>query len=265
MVRVDSSDAPGQPAPDWTTANGLEPWLWSDPPPPDAEPEPPHWLDPDDPGLPGAPPPVPPPPRWRLPLNVELQVVISAATLLGLDREPGLLRGVGAVPAEVVDELVADAGAAGARGAVRRMLCDPIDGRLVGMDKSTRTFTGTLRRFVQARDQRCRLSGGRNADIDHIRPAIDGGPTSADNAQGLGRRWHTCRHASGIQPRADAAQRGDGLDHLRANAPDVEWRLPTGRTFRRQPPPALGTGSRPTPERDDPRIRERRPASGRGG
>ncbi len=40
-------------------------------------------------------------------------------------------------------------------------------------------------------------------------------------------------------------QIGDGLDHLRANAPDVEWRLPTGRTRHSEPPPALGPGSRP--------------------
>jgi hypothetical protein len=44
---------------------------------------------------------------------------------------------------------------------------------------------------------------------------------------------------------------GDGLDHLRVHAPDVEWRWPSGHTHRCQPPAALGPGSRPHPPRSD--------------
>lgn len=43
---------------------------------------------------------------------------------------------------------------------------------------------------------------------------------------------------------------GDGLDHLRVNAPDLDWTTPTGRTYTQPPPPVLGYGSHPDEHRE---------------
>ena len=181
-----------------------------------------------------------------VPVRVEVQVVLGAGALLGLDDEPGLLRGYGAVPAWVVRDLVGSADRSGAATTLRALFCDPVDGRLVAMDAKTRRFAGGLRQFALYRDQQCRLSGGRIVDVDHIDEHNLGGPTVAGNGQGLGKGAHVVKDHPGVGVAALPTQPvGDGLDHLRAHAPDVEWTLPTGHRHRSTPPPALGPGSHP--------------------
>ena len=162
-------------------------------------------------------------------MAVEVQVVLGAGTLLGLDDEPGLLRGYGAVPAWVVRDLVGSADRSGAATTLRALFCDPADGRLVAMDAKTRRFAGGLRQFALYRDQQCRLSGGRIVDVDHIDEHRLGGPTVAGNGQGLGKDAHVVKDHPGIGVAALPTQPvGDGLDRYRAHAPDIEWTLPTG-------------------------------------
>ncbi|MBA2456680.1 MAG: hypothetical protein H0V48_09110, partial [Nocardioidaceae bacterium] len=115
------------------------------------------------------------------------------------------------------------------------------------MDSTARCFAGGLRQFGIYRDQRCRLSGGRIVDVDHIDEVHDGGPTSAGNGQGLAKNPHVIKdhpdiHVSVVTPQPV----GDGFDKLRANAPTVAWTMPTGHTYPLLPPPTLGEGSRPT-------------------
>jgi len=115
------------------------------------------------------------------------------------------------------------------------------------MDSSARPYNGPLRQFSIFRDQRCRVTGGRIVDIDHIDEVQDGGPTSAGNGQGLAKNPHVIKDHPHISVRAEITQPvGDGLDALRANSPTVAWTMPTGHTYRLLPPPALGEGSRPT-------------------
>ena len=188
-------------------------------------------------------PPPPPERQWRMPAKVELQVVMSAATLLGLDDDPAMLRGYGAVPREVVHEIVESASSTALRG----LFCDPVDGRLVAMDAATRCFTGGLRQFELFRDQRCRLSDGRIVDIDHVVAVQDGGQTTAGNGEGLGKNPHVVKDHPGVSVSADpSAEVGDGLDELRRHAPTITWTMPTGHSYRLPPPPALGWGSRPS-------------------
>lgn len=250
----------GEPATpvSWQSVDGWEPWLWSTPPPlapdlhPDPAPDEPAWdrWNVEDGEAVGADVPRPPPRPPRLPARVELQVVISAATLLGLDDDPGMLRGYGAVPPSVVRDIVRSAQAGGARTTIRALFCDPVDGRLVAMDSAARLFTGDLRRFAVWRDQSCRLSDGRIVDVDHVLEHRHGGGTTAANAQSLGKLAHVLKDHPGIRVTTHPPPAGgDGLDRLRAHAPDVEWELPTGRTRRLAPPPALGLGSRPRPPR----------------
>ena len=131
--------------------------------------------------------------RRRVPVDVEVQVVVSLATWLGLDREPGLLRGYGAIDADTIDDIITTAQATGATTSLRRLFCDPTDGRLVQMDSTARKFTGTLRQFTTWRDHTDRLTGGVIADIDHIHDHHQHGPTAAHNGQGLSRRTHTLK------------------------------------------------------------------------
>jgi hypothetical protein len=44
-------------------------------------------------------------------------------------------------------------------------------------------------------------------------------------------------------PPAGRAETSDErLEQVRQNAPDIDWTLPTGRTYTSEPPPALGHG-----------------------
>ncbi|MGI8675636.1 MAG: hypothetical protein ACR2JT_01725, partial [Nocardioidaceae bacterium] len=223
----------------------------ADPPDPDPDPWDPADVSVPDPypeswQPPGAligHPPLPSPPRWRIPAKVEVQVVISAATLLGLDDAPCLLRGYGTIPGEVARDIVDNATSTTLRG----LFADPVDGRLLAMESSARCFEGGLRQFDLYRDQRCRLSGGRIRAIDHVKEVQDGGPTSAGNGQGLAKNPHVVKDHPEVTVNVDTGPLlGDDLDTLRENAPNVTWTMPTGHSYQLPPPPTLGEGSRPT-------------------
>ena len=205
-------------------------------------------------------------PRTR----VELQVVLAASTLLGLDDQPGMLRGYGTIPAALARQLADQVQSS----VLRRLICDPVDGRLLGMDTGTRCYQGSARQFTRWRDQACRLSGADIKTLDHILPFADDGPTTVHNAQGLAKNPHLLRDHPDIKVRTVAYHPDPGADpdphhlhghaqlaRLHAQAPDVTWRMPTGHTYRRPPPPALGHGSRPVPP--DRQQRRRRHGTGR--
>ncbi len=170
-----------------------------------------HDLDPYDDALDTYPTDQPPPPttpararvRRRSPVTVEAQIVIGAGTLLGLDDAPVLLRGYGAIPAEIARQIADGGGGAGGevsestRLMLRRLICDPLDGRLLAMESTTRCYLGGLREFAIYRDQNCRLSGGRIRHIDHILAVADDGPTTAANAQGLTLNSHVLKDHPG--------------------------------------------------------------------
>ena len=270
---------PGDTPPVWRSIDGCPPWTLTSPPPapPPAAPldaaaaEPPAddpaWdsycdsycgthrdVAPPDPGPPPEPGSLDPdesPPR-RLPKDVEVQVVLQLSTVLGLDRDPGLLRGYGAIPPDVVADIVDSAELSGGRTTLRALFCDPLDGRLLAMESRARRFTGGLRQFGLYRDQSDRLTGGTIRDLDHIVAHETGGPTTAANAQGLGRRTHTLKDHPTIQAHIlPPNPRRDGLDDHRAHAPDLRWTMPTGHHYDCPPPPVLGPGSDPA-ETDPP-------------
>lgn len=174
--------------------------------------------------------------------RVELQVVVSAATFLGGDDAPATLRGYGAIPAELARRIVEDPCV---DQVLRRLLCDPLDGRLLGMDALTRCFQGDLRRFLIWRDQTSRFPGSVTAirDLDHLREHHRGGPTTAGNGQGLDKGTHIIRDHPGVAVRALPVLTAAQLHQLRTNAPTIRWRMPTGHCYDSHPPPALGHGS----------------------
>jgi len=88
-----------------------------------------------------------------------------------------------------------------------------------------RTFTGALRRAIKVRDRRCRHESecpvpARECDIDHIRPAAQGGRTMQTNGR-CGCRGHNRIPAFRDHPVERPERQPTRLDELRAL---IRWR-----------------------------------------
>nr|MBA2336798.1 HNH endonuclease [Acidimicrobiia bacterium] len=172
---------------------------------------------------------------------------VKASTLAGADDHPGRLAGHGPIPATVARAL-----AAALTSTLHRVVVDD-DGRVLGVDRADwadqtappdhtacrqfsddRFFSGLLRRHVYLRDGSCRMPvcDSPIRDIDHIHPHTAGGPTTADNGQGLSVRCHHLRDLPGWTVVGDGNR-------------TIIWTTPTGHSYQSRPPPALGWGSEP--------------------
>ncbi len=167
--------------------------------------------------------------------RLEVGVVISASSMLGLNDQPAKLTShqggdYGTLPAEIARQL-----ATGESAWWRRLVCDPVDGRLIAMDPAKRRFEGSLRQFIRYRDGTSRRphSDAPIREIDHIIRHADGGPTIPSNAQGVGVSDHGVRDLPGWKVEA--------VDGDAANG--VRWTTPTGHSYVSKPPPILGHGS----------------------
>ncbi|MEO6470683.1 MAG: DUF222 domain-containing protein [Aeromicrobium sp.] len=156
-------------------------------------------------------------------LDVEINLVMDAATLLGQGDEPVDLVGYGPISPDVADDLIAQAHHA----SIRRLLTDPVDGTLLARDPRRRRFDGPLATHIRSRDRTCRQPGCdcRIRDVDHVESYETGGPTAAHNGQGLCKRSHTIKH----QPGWTVTTQGKA----------TIWKTPTGHTYRSDPPPLL--------------------------
>src|SRR5699024_6267884 len=185
----------------------------------------------------------------------DIGVIITDRALFRPDAgDTAHLEGYGAVPAEAVRAQLRAAtadpadpaddpfGADGpsVRAELRRLYTHPTSDELVAMDSTARAFPPALRRFLTWRDTSCR-GPHCNASIrqsDHIEPVSRGGPTSADNGQGL------CAHCNKKETSA--------ADVARAEDPDgsghrVEWTGHSGISRITTPTPLLWP-RRPEPE-----------------
>ena len=184
---------------------------------------------------------------------VEVQLVMTDRALLGGPDgadTPAQLPGYGTVPAAWARALLRPADRTGrdtdSRAAVwlRRLYTHPSTGALVSMDSTRRTFDGGLRRFLLTRDGgTCRTPWceAPARHLDHVTEHADGGPTSADNGQGLCVRCNHTKQLPGwfarmIAPpgRArDPGARDTGARHT------VETTTPTGHRYTSTAPPLL--------------------------
>jgi hypothetical protein len=166
---------------------------------------------------------------------VQLQVVMSMSSLLGLDSEPAWLHGYGVITRSTVQQLV-DAGDV----TITRLFCDPYAGGVVATDPTRYTPSGGLRHAVVCRDRHCRMPvcTARIRQLDHIKARVDGGLTDRTNLHGLSELCHLAKH----HPRWRVDGDADGV---------VTWRTPTGHTYRSHPPPAVAHGTGPPRSLDD--------------
>lgn len=126
----------------------------------------------------------------RPPVDVRVNLMVPIDALTG--DAPGYLQGYGTISGRLARDLISRC--ADEHGpAIRRIFTTPDYQELVGMESTSRTYTGLLREFIQLRDQRCRTPFCESPikHIDHIRPATTGGPTSAGNGRGTCER---CNH-----------------------------------------------------------------------
>ncbi|MCF6379797.1 13E12 repeat family protein [Nocardioides KLBMP 9356] len=131
--------------------------------------------------------------------SVRVNLVIGVESLLGAGTEPGLLPGVGPLPAALCTDLVRSASAA-AKATLRRLFVAPGERALVAMESTSRTFDGLLAEFLDLRDGGTCRTPGCNAAIrhhDHVARAADGGRTTSDNGQGLCERCNYVKETPG--------------------------------------------------------------------
>ncbi len=151
-----------------------------------------------------------------------VDVVVSLATLLGADDQPGELAGIGPVTADVARKIAAD-------GTWRRLVTDPRTGRLLDMSSPNYEPPQDIREAVIARDRTCRGIGCRmpaeRCDIDHRIPH-PAGPTSPDNLEPRCRTDHRVKTLTDTQVEAD--EHGG-----------VWITLPSGRRYYRPAEPVL--------------------------
>ncbi|MCC3265352.1 HNH endonuclease [Arthrobacter gengyunqii] len=175
--------------------------------------------------------------------------------------EPALLAGYGVVPAQWARDLIRSSRAGSDRHTgrgrrtevwLRRLYTEPASGRLTAMDSRARLVPAGLARLIATRDQLCRTPwcGAPIRHYDHIKPFRNGGPTNAENVQGLCEACNQAKEAPGwaasaVSVAAPAA--GRRLADTAGNAVNavprhtVLTKTPTGHIYRSTAPP-LPTG-----------------------
>jgi hypothetical protein len=152
----------------------------------------------------------------------QIHVVVSAATLLGLDDQPAELAGIGPITAEVARRIAAD-------GTWRRLLTDPRTGRFDELSTDSYEPPQDLRDHVVARDRTCRGLGcqlpAERCDLDHRVPHPRG-PTTAHNLDAACRPYHE------VKTFTDTKVVDDGAGGLYITPP-------SGRTYHRPADPVL--------------------------
>jgi len=171
---------------------------------------------------------------------IEVDLVMSAETLLGDGHTPAHLAGHGPLPAAEARRLLRDSRA---EAWVRRLFVRPDTGQLVAMDSRRRRFEGQLRHFVILRDQFCRKPwcDAPIRHADHPVPHRDDGPTERENAQGLCEACNYTKEAPGWRSDVDDT----------APAHLVAITTPTGSRYTSSAPdpPGSGPGLPPSPWR----------------
>jgi hypothetical protein len=158
----------------------------------------------------------------------DVSVVVSAATLLGQDDEPGWLDGYGPITADTARAVAHDP-----TGTWRRLITDPTSGGLLDHGTTRYRPPAALREFVLARDGQCRFphctQAARHGDLDHVIPFPDG-PTASTNLAASSRRHHRAKTHGGwklrLSSRDAAATWTSPHGRKYSTRPQQRWTLP---------------------------------------
>ncbi|QOC27171.1 DUF222 domain-containing protein [Microbacterium hominis] len=169
-------------------------------------------------------------------VTAQIQVTIPALTLAGdPDGGPAILTGYGPIDPGLARRLAALA------PGWDRVFTDPTTGIPVAVDRYRPS--AELRRYLAARDERCRTPGctrpAHRCDRDHTTAAAEGGPTAPDNLAHLCRRHHTVKHHTAWRVR-----------HLGHGT--LQWTSPTGRHYEDHPPSLVRFVPEPATPADPP-------------
>ena len=161
-------------------------------------------------------------------VGITVNLIMSDDTLFGGSAEPAHYQGHGPVPSAVARRIVKDAGEHEGRLWPRKIYADPDTGDLTNMESKARLFPKGLADLIDLRDDLCRTPycGAPIRHRDHVTPHAEGGPTSAENGDGL---CEACNHAK--QAPGWNAKPVDGDRHT------IEITTPTGHTYTSTAPP----------------------------
>ena len=146
-------------------------------------------------------------------VDVQVNVTISANTLIGEDHRDALLGKHGVICASVARYL---AWSPDARW--RRLVCDPLTGALIDANAETYKIPERVKRAVRLRDRTCRFPGchrpAEYTDTDHIVPWSKGGKTRAVDLAGECRRHHLLKTHSAwkVRHQRESPDPHDDLD-----------------------------------------------------
>ena len=206
---------------------------------------------------------------------VEVQVVITDRALLAGDQTPAQIPGYGTVPAAFARTLLTpttgetdtagdttDTGgvAEAARVWLRRLYTHPVTGALLAMDSTRRLFETALRHHLLTRDAGTCRTPWCDAPIRHLDHIIDharGGPTHAENGQGLCVRCNHTKQNPGWSARTTRADvHVGGADADGGGRHTVVTTTPTGHTYHSTAPPLI-PGLPPEPDSETISLLER--------
>jgi hypothetical protein len=128
-------------------------------------------------------------------LEVNVDVVIPADTLAGLTENGASVMGYGPVDAEDARSMALNADARW-----RRLITDPITGRLLDMSTGNYRIPAAMKAAVRARDRVCRFPGcttdARYTDTDHVVPWPRGATDPTNLAPGCRGHHRVKTHSS---------------------------------------------------------------------
>ncbi|WP_243836796.1 HNH endonuclease [Paenarthrobacter nitroguajacolicus] len=176
--------------------------------------------------------------------GINLDLVMTDRPLFQGDSEPARLKGYGIVPAEWAREIVGS----GRTGQVhattpdaeltvwlRRLYTAPATGELLSMDSKARLFPTRLRRFIEIRDDTCRMPycDAPIRHIDHVVPWRSGGKTNLANGAGL---CEACNHTKENPGWTSKTVHAD----VHGGTHTLEISTPTGHSYQSKAPPLPG-------------------------
>ena len=165
-------------------------------------------------------------------IRAHVQVTVPATTLAGTTTGGAELDGKCAVDAETARIL------AGNAPGFDRVSLDPIGGAVLAVDR--RHATAAQKRYLMARDVRCRFPGcrrpARDCEWDHREDYALGGKTDVENLGALCKRHHTLKHAAGWT----VVQHPGGR---------LQFTAPSGLEYTDDPPPRVMFIPDPPPDR----------------